>query len=149
MQTGQKIAELRIQKNMSQDMLAEKMFVSRDLVSKWENDKRRPTYKSILMLAEIFSVSPDDFICKDEILLDELSECIPKNIPSKINITELLNSFLGELPERERKIFVGRYYFLDEIPDIAGKLNLKDTNVRMILSRTRKKLQAFLEEQNG
>ena len=41
MTIGEKIAELRTDGGMSQQTLADMLFVSRDLVSKWENDTRR------------------------------------------------------------------------------------------------------------
>ena len=36
MQTGQKLQALRVQRGMTQEQLAERLFVSRELVSKWE-----------------------------------------------------------------------------------------------------------------
>ena len=42
MDTRQVILELRTQKGMSQDELAEKVFVSRQAVSRWENGKTVP-----------------------------------------------------------------------------------------------------------
>ena len=60
--TGHKIAMLRTQANLTQEQLAEKLYVTRELVSKWETGKRNPDYKTIVKLAEIFSVNTDEII---------------------------------------------------------------------------------------
>ena len=59
MQTGQIIAKQRTQMGLSQVQLADSLFVSRDLVSKWETGKRFPEYKLVLEMAELFCVDPD------------------------------------------------------------------------------------------
>ena len=55
MDTKQVILELRTQKGMSQDELAEKVFVSRQAVSRWENGETVPnteTLKLLILLSE-------------------------------------------------------------------------------------------------
>ena len=66
--TGHKIAMLRTQANLTQEQLAEKLYVTRELVSKWETGKRNPDYKTIVKLAEIFSVDTDEIINHNEFL---------------------------------------------------------------------------------
>ena len=58
----------------------------------------------------------------------------------------LLNAFLYALPERQRNIFVRRYYYTDSVPDIAKRFGTSQANVLKILSRTRKKLKEYLDE---
>lgn len=147
MQTGRKIAELRARNNMSQSELADRLFVSRDLVSKWENGRRRPSYSFIEKIADIFETDPGELMPRDGILAEELGECIPGNADGEICLTDTLNRFLGTLSERERQVFVGRYYFLGEISDISVKLGLKPAHVRVLLSRTRQKLKKYMEEE--
>ena len=60
---------------------------------------------------------------------------------------ELLNDFLRALPERERKIFIRRYYYVDSIPSIAKRYALTRANVKKILSRTREKLREYLTKE--
>ena len=95
--TGHKIAMLRTQANLTQEQLAEKLYVTRELVSKWETGKRNPDYKTIVKLAEIFSVDTDEIINHNEFLFSELSEFLPdiSNYKSE-KIKELLNAFLGD-----------------------------------------------------
>lgn len=147
MQTGQKLQKLRQQASMTQEQLAERLFVSRDLVSKWETDERRPDYKTVIKISEIFGVSPDDVAEKNEIILDELSECIPENFDSDITeIEAVLNSFLVTLSEKNCDIFIRRYYHMDSTSEIAQMYSMRDGNVRLILHRSRKKLKKYLSE---
>ncbi len=62
MNIGEKIANLRISKNMSQEVLAEKLGVSRQSVSKWEMDQALPQIDKIILLCDIFSISCDELI---------------------------------------------------------------------------------------
>lgn len=145
--TGHKIAMLRTQANLTQEQLAEKLYITRELVSKWETGKRNPDYKTIVKLAEIFSVDTDEIINHNEFLFSELSEFLPdiSNYKSE-KIKVLLNSFLETLNIRDRSVFIRRYYFSEEISDIAKEYNIKESNVRTILMRTRKKLKKYFQE---
>lgn len=147
MLTGQKIAKLRKNKSLTQEQLAEKLFVSRDLVSKWETNKRVPDHKTILKLAEIFAVAPEAIANQNDSLLSELSKCIPVNFPDDSDLlTSMINEFLGDLNERDSSIFVRRYYYFEEISEIADKYGIKEGYVRTVLMRVRKKLTKFLKE---
>ena len=146
MKTGRLIAELRIKNNMTQEQLAAELFVSRDLVSKWETGKRRPNHQTIQKIAEMFSVETDE-ITEIPSFLQELSECIPSSCSIQDpDIKDVLNHFLASLSERDRNVFIRRYYFLDETSEIASEYGLKEAHVRTILMRTRKKLKRFFKE---
>ena len=56
------IKRLRLSKNMTQDQLAEKMFVTRQTISNWEMEKSRPDIESLHKLAEIFGTDIDELI---------------------------------------------------------------------------------------
>lgn len=45
--------------SLSQDALAEKIYVSRQTISNWENDKNYPDIKSLILLSEVFHISVD------------------------------------------------------------------------------------------
>lgn len=60
---GERIYELRKQNNLSQGDLAEKLEISRQTVSKWENNSSSPELEKIIALSEIFAVTTD-FILK-------------------------------------------------------------------------------------
>ena len=74
MNLGSQIKKYRSELSMSQDELAEKIFVSRQSISNWENDKTFPDIKSLLLLSEVFQVSLDQLIKGDlEIMKKEIS----------------------------------------------------------------------------
>jgi len=56
---GPKIKEQREQREWSQQVLAEKLRVSRQTISKWELGKSYPDLESLVMLAQLFGVSAD------------------------------------------------------------------------------------------
>ncbi|MBQ7050972.1 MAG: helix-turn-helix domain-containing protein [Firmicutes bacterium] len=57
METKDIILELRTQKGMSQDDLAEKVFVTRQAVSRWENGETTPNVETLKLLSKLFDVS--------------------------------------------------------------------------------------------
>lgn len=147
MKIAQKIRELRQAAGMTQSELAEKLFVSRDLVSKWEAGSRRPDYRTIAKIADFFGVCPDEIVRRSDVLLFELSGCIPPGFDFAANsIDKLLNGFLRSLPERECDVFIRRYHFLENSFEIASFYKMTEANVRLILHRTRKKLKNYLTE---
>lgn len=56
------IKDLRKKKNMTQDELAEKLSVTRQAVSNWENGKTQPDVETLTQLAEVFDVSVERII---------------------------------------------------------------------------------------
>lgn len=65
MELGAQIKKYRNEYALSQDELAEKVFVSRQSISNWENSKTYPDIKSLLLLSEVFSVSLDQLVKGD------------------------------------------------------------------------------------
>ena len=65
MQIANQIKKLRAESGMSQDELAERIFVSRQTVSNWENEKTYPDIKSLLLMSEVFNTSLDTLIKGD------------------------------------------------------------------------------------
>ena len=147
MQTGQKIAKLRIQAGLSQAQLADSLFVSRELVSKWETGSNRPDRKMLEALAKIFSVPLNELIDIDAILSEELFSAFPDDYSPDPDILKFdLNAFLETLNERDRSVFIRRYYRLEEPFEIGEKYGIKEDYVRTILMRVRKKLKKYLKE---
>ena len=60
---GRKISSYRKRKNLSQNELAERMYVSRQLVSKWENGTGIPKIDHIIDLCEILDVNFEELLC--------------------------------------------------------------------------------------
>lgn len=65
-QLAQQIKKLRTGQNLSQDDLAEKLYISRQAVSKWENGESTPDIDKLVQLAEIFDVSLDYLVLGKE-----------------------------------------------------------------------------------
>ena len=59
---GEKIKKLRIQNGMTQKQLADKLFVSPQAVSRWENNEVEPSISIITKLANIFEVTTDEIL---------------------------------------------------------------------------------------
>lgn len=62
MSLGERIYKLRTEKNLSQGDLAEQLEVSRQSISKWENNNAIPDLEKIVKLSEIFEVSLDELV---------------------------------------------------------------------------------------
>lgn len=65
MELGQQIKKFRNELSLSQDALAEKVYVSRQTISNWENDKSYPDVNSLVLLSEVFNTSIDNLIKGD------------------------------------------------------------------------------------
>lgn len=71
MELGQQLKAHRKELGISQDELAEKIFVSRQSISNWENNKTYPDIHTLLLLAETFGISLDELIKGD---VEEMKE---------------------------------------------------------------------------
>lgn len=65
MELGKQIKKYRNEKSWSQDALSERIYVSRQTISNWENDKSYPDVHSLVLLSEVFEVSLDQLIKGD------------------------------------------------------------------------------------
>lgn len=68
MEFGKKLYELRKQKGLTQEELAEILYVSRTAISKWESGRGFPNIESLKSISKYFSVSLDQLISGEEIL---------------------------------------------------------------------------------
>ena len=83
MEFNEKLQELRKARSLTQEELAEALFVSRTAISKWESGRGYPSLDSLKEISKFFSVSIDDLICPEEIISaaeDDKKECIDKYI---------------------------------------------------------------------
>lgn len=62
---GQQLQSMRKEKGLSQDTLAKQLFVTRQSVSQWENDKAMPSVDLLVKLSRIFDISVDRLLGKD------------------------------------------------------------------------------------
>lgn len=68
MEFSKKLQELRKQKSMTQEQLAEQLYVSRTAISKWESGRGYPSIDSLKAMAGFFNISLDDLLSGEEIL---------------------------------------------------------------------------------
>jgi len=84
--------------------------------------------------------------------LEELGECASsqpdlERLEDSDLIVRTLNRFLASLPKRDRMVFVRRYWYFSSAGEIAREYGLSQSNVKVILSRTRTKLKTALEQE--
>ncbi len=85
-----------------------------------------------------------------EEILEELDTLGGDDTVSAFEAAELqasIRRFLASLAERERSVFLRRYFYAESDGDIAARYGLRAGHVRLILSRTRKKLKKHLCEE--
>ena len=86
-----------------------------------------------------------------DLVLEELADCISSkdDVEQAYEYSELvsdINTFLGELSEEKRNIFVCRYWYADSISDIAERYKMSKGAVSMVLNRIRNRLHDYLEK---
>ena len=87
-----------------------------------------------------------------EMSYDELSECmagkgrVDENL-EKNELSCIISKFLKQKGEQKRTIFIQRYFYFAEISDIADRMGMKESSVRSVLSRMRKELKNYLEQE--
>lgn len=74
MELGRHVKEHRARLGMSQEQLAESIFVSRQTISNWETDRTYPDVQSLLLLSNLFGVSVDELIKGDVEIMNETIE---------------------------------------------------------------------------
>ncbi len=59
---GETIKAHRLERNMTQEFVAERLGVSRQAVSKWESGASEPSTSNLLALAKLFDISPEELL---------------------------------------------------------------------------------------
>lgn len=111
---GEKIKRAREEKGMTQQTLAEQLFVTRQAVSRWECGARYPDLLTAKKLSEILDVSLDELLSGEE-----MKRCVEKNpiIESPVigRVQSALYAFAGSA-----YLLLGIFSFRFLIPDLAG-----------------------------
>ena len=112
MELGNKIKYYRGEKELSQEELAERVYVSRQTISNWENNKSYPDINSIVLLSEVFEISIDNLIKGDvELMKKEInSEEVKKlNFYATMMVILMLVATILLMPMLK---FIGLYGFI-------------------------------------
>ena len=88
MEFGEKLQELRKKKDMTQEELAESLYVSRTAISKWESGRGYPSIDSLKEISRFFSVSIDELLSAEKMVSIAEKE-------NKENIQYICNMLLG------------------------------------------------------
>lgn len=152
----------KIAYNVLSDYEDAKESVNDTYLAAWESiPPHRPTRLSTYLGKLVRRISIDLFRKKNRdkrrdsqfsLSLSELSEVISKDPqPSELLEAELLSkklsAFLQDLRPEARHAFIGRYYFLDSVKDIARYCNMTEAKTKTILHRTRLSLKEYLEKE--
>ena len=65
MEIGKQIRKYRMEAKLSQDELADKVYVTRQTISNWENDRNYPDIRSLVLLSSVFGISLDMLVKGD------------------------------------------------------------------------------------
>ncbi|HEP1566027.1 TPA: helix-turn-helix transcriptional regulator [Streptococcus pyogenes] len=101
MEIGQQMIRYRKQQALSQEELVEKVYVSRQSISNWENDKTYPDIHSLLLLSQIFQVSLDQLIKGDiEKMKYTITQVDKKNFErdTKVMVTLMILLMISSYP---------------------------------------------------
>ena len=74
MEIGKKLKNARIEAGLTQEKAAEKIDVSRQTISNWENEKSYPDIISVIALSDLYSVSLDELLKGDQKMTEHLAE---------------------------------------------------------------------------
>ena len=101
MEFSEKLQELRKSRTMTQEELAEALFVSRTAISKWDSGRGYPNIDSLKEISRFFSVTIDDLICSDEMITvaeNEKKELAHKYVSLICNALDILLAILLFIP---------------------------------------------------
>ena len=90
MEFNEKLQQLRKEKGLTQEQLAEELFVSRTAISKWESGKGYPNIESLKSISKLFSVSIDDLLSSEELITLAADE-------NRTNINKIFSLVFGTL----------------------------------------------------
>lgn len=101
MEFNEKLQQLRKNKGLTQEELAQEIFVSRTAVSKWESGRGYPNIDSLKELAKFFSVTIDELISPDEIITaakEEKQELIGDYTSLLCHVLDIFTALLLFIP---------------------------------------------------
>ena len=87
-----------------------------------------------------------------ELALSELENCVPsqtgmEQIADEMELVAALEKFLLSYPKTERNIFLGRYWYLYSIPELAAAYRMSESKIASLLYRMRNRLKLHLQKE--
>lgn len=122
MELGNKIKYYRGEKEFSQEELAERVYVSRQTISNWENNKSYPDINSIVLLSEVFEISIDNLIKGD---VEQMKKEINSEEVKKLNFYATMMAILmlvATILLMPMLKFIGLYGFIPYFVLVGGAM---------------------------
>lgn len=95
MKIGQQIKESRVKSGFTQEDVAEKLQVSRQTISNWENEKFYPDIISLIKMSDLYTISLDELLKGDARMIQHLEESTNTvNSNKKLILAVILNGIL-------------------------------------------------------
>ena len=145
---GRRISMLRKEKGITQEGLAEKLGVSPQAVSKWENDVSYPDIQLLPKLSEMFEVTVDDLLSNKEKKLVQILPEEKRKSPDDMLLRIVVNSADGDkvrinlpIPLVKLGMELGM-----EMPQVSGNESLKGVDFQKIMELVDKGLVGKLIE---
>lgn len=114
MSFGERLYKLRKEKNISQEDLAELLDVSRQSISKWENDKAYPEMTRLLFMSDYFGVTLD-YLMRGHECNEKPQESAPAKTHPEYkakNLITIWNTFVSNLSGKQRKLILLLYFLI-------------------------------------
>lgn len=92
MELGSHIKARRAELGISQDELAGRIYVSRQTISSWENDKTYPDVQSLLLLSQVFGTTIDELVRGD---VDTMKETVEKDVQLLKRLSYAMTGFIA------------------------------------------------------
>ncbi len=86
-----------------------------------------------------------------EVIFNEAEEFIPDpsvgDPTEELHLKDVINAFVASLSQEARVVFVRRYWYMSSVKDIAADYGMTESNVKVMLMRTRNKFKDYLERE--
>ncbi|MCC0636147.1 MULTISPECIES: helix-turn-helix domain-containing protein [unclassified Clostridioides] len=113
MEIGKKLKNARINSGLTQEKVAEKINVSRQTISNWENEKSYPDIISVIKLSDLYSISLDELLKGDNKMIEHLKESTNLvNSNKKLITAIIINIILLILFVLFNSFIPDNYYFM-------------------------------------
>ena len=147
MKFGDNLKQIRKNKKMSQEQLAEKMNVTRQSVSKWENGESYPEMNNILELCKIFNCKLNDLVHSDMTDITSLDEEIIMNVvkfnekkQKEVKVLSNIISLIGKIGAIVLKVAIPFIllamiltpYVINNVKIENDKVTFKTDNIKII-----------------
>lgn len=137
---GLKILTYRKAMMMTQDDLANQLFVTRQVLSKWENGSSLPSINMLINICKIFNTSFEDILCldDDDVIIDDPNDLFKNHSRSFIISKIVKNEITINIPDIFYQLSpTERMIILKAIKENQIKCNRNDLRVRLTQAEQR------------